>query len=297
MGTFSATHSVTYTSGSSPAPQGPFPTQALTDGDADTTFEIGDTVTAFGDSYTYEGTVNIDGQDWPVFTYDPIPTFSVVFMDQAPIAPPATYTANAATFNGACFAPGTMIGTPGGDKPVEALRIGDEISNAQGGVVSVRWIGVVSKPTAIAGLAMQAVRIEADAFGDNVPSADLIVTADHGMILDGLVINASALVNGSTIAFIPLSELPNRLTYYHVETENHDVILANGAPAETFIDYVGREAFDNHAEYLDLYGCERIISEMTRPRVSSARMLPEAIRTRLGTALYGGAAADVAAVA
>tara|TARA_A100001391_G_scaffold145193_1_gene102781 strand:+ start:513 stop:761 length:249 start_codon:yes stop_codon:yes gene_type:complete len=75
------------------------------------------------------------------------------------------------------------------------------------------------------------------------------------------------------------------MTVYRVKTENHEMILANGVPAESFIDYVGRAAFDNHAEYLDLYGCEQLIPEMPAPRISTARLLPEAIRARLGIAM------------
>ena len=114
------------------------------------------------------------------------------------------------------------------------------------------------------------------------------------MIVDGLVINASTLVNGTTIDWVPLAELPDSFTVYHVETENHDVILANGAPVETFIDYVGRRAFDNHAEYLDLYGSERIIPEMAQPRISTARLLPDALKARLG--IFGGTTAETAPV-
>ena len=102
------------------------------------------------------------------------------------------------------------------------------------------------------------------------------------MIVDGLVINASALVNDGSIDWVPVDELPDRVTYYHVETEDHDVILANGAPAETFIDIPGRVGFDNYQEYLDLYGAERIIPEMDRPRIASRRMVPDAIKARLG---------------
>jgi len=181
-----------------------------------------------------------------------------------------------------CFAAGTGISTPDGDRPVESLSIGDVIYNAQGDAVPVRWIGQQTVFPVFAGPRSAPVRILAGALGSGLPHTDLTVTADHGMIVEGLVINAGALVNGDSIAFVPLAELPESVTYYHVETENHDVILANGAPAETFIDYVGRRVFDNHAEYVALYGCERIIPEMTRPRISTARLLPEAIRARLG---------------
>ena len=98
---------------------------------------------------------------------------------------------------------------------------------------------------------MQPVRIRAGALGNGLPHSDLTVTADHGMVIDGLIINASALINGTTIDWVPMDELPDRVTYYHVETEDHDVILANGAPAETFVDAVTRSHFDNHQEYLE----------------------------------------------
>ena len=109
---------------------------------------------------------------------------------------------------------------------------------------------------------------------------DLTVTGDHGMVIDGLVINASALVNGQTIDWVPMTGLSEIVTVYHVETEDHDVILANGAPAETFVDYADRRSFENYDEYLALYGAERIIREMPRPRSSSARMVPSTIRNR-----------------
>lgn len=91
-------------------------------------------------------------------------------------------------------------------------------------------------------------------------------------------------MNGTSIDWVPIDELPNQVTYYHIETEYHDVILANGAPAETFVDVVGRMHFANYQEYLDLFGAERIIPEMTCPRISSRRLLPNAIKARLGIA-------------
>ncbi|HEV7457177.1 MAG TPA: hypothetical protein VGN96_10400, partial [Roseococcus sp.] len=66
-----------------------------------------------------------------------------------------------------------------------------------------------------------------------------------------------------------------------------EVVLANGAPAETFVDYVTRRHFDNYQEYLDLYGAERLIGEMPRPRVSAQRMLPDRLRARLGLPSFG----------
>ncbi|MEM1389391.1 MAG: Hint domain-containing protein, partial [Pseudomonadota bacterium] len=106
-------------------------------------------------------------------------------------------------------------------------------------------------------------------------------TGDHGLIVDGYVVNASAMVNGSTIHSVPLSDLPAEFSWWHIETEAHEVILAEGAAAETFIDAAGRAAFDNHDAYLDRFGTERLIPEMRLPRITASRLLPESIRARL----------------
>ena len=70
-------------------------------------------------------------------------------------------------------------------------------------------------------------------------------------------------------------------TVYHVETENHEIILANGAPAETFIDNAGRRAFDNYAEFEALYGEVPEMQELPYPRAMSARQVPDRIRATL----------------
>jgi len=154
-----------------------------------------------------------------------------------------------------CFAAGTLISTPTGKTAVEALEIGDLVTTVDGNAVSVKWIGrqTVSRLFTPADR-FAPVRVTAGALGDGLPHSDLVLTAEHALILDGYAINAGALVNGTTIRIEPHDSLPDRVTYYHVETEGHEVILANGAPAETFVDYVSRRAFDNHAEFVDLSG-------------------------------------------
>jgi hypothetical protein len=235
----------------------------------------------------------VDGVAWPAFRYDVATGFNdfvTVYMDQEPVSVPPTYSPNAgATFNDACFAPGTLIATATGTAQVEDLSIGDQILTEDGRSVAVKWIGLTSAVLAVTGAKAQPVRIRANAFGGGLPNADLTITADHGMVLDGFVINASALINGTTIDWVPLSDLPDRVTYYHIETEAHDVILANGAAAETFIDVAGRAGFDNYAEYLALYDVERIIPEMRTHRITTQRLLPDAIKARLAGSAAGTA--------
>ncbi|WP_083235991.1 Hint domain-containing protein [Halomonas caseinilytica] len=186
----------------------------------------------------------------------------------------STYTHN-------CFAAGTMIATPDGEVPVETLSIGDLVMTASGEAVPVKWIGRQSVHRLFsAGYAP--VRIKEGALADGQPNRDLVLTANHGVIIDGLVINAGALVNHDTIDYLPWGEMPEAITYYHIETETHEVVIANGTEAETYIDYVDRQAFDNYDEYVALYGLEQRIVEMPRHRISSRRLIPSYLRQRLG---------------
>lgn len=181
-----------------------------------------------------------------------------------------------------CFLEGTMIAAPDGAVPVETLAIGQPILTADGRTVPVKWIGRQSFSTSF-GLAerLAPVRVTAGALGRGLPERDLVLTADHALLLDGVLINAGVLVNGATIDYVPRRALGDGYTIYHIETENHDVILAEGTPAETYIDYVARRAFDNYAEYVALYGEDRTIPEMSYPRISSARLLPKPLQRRL----------------
>ncbi|WP_300441236.1 Hint domain-containing protein [uncultured Mameliella sp.] len=190
-----------------------------------------------------------------------------------------------------CFVSGTMIDTEDGPVQVESLWIGDRLWTASGGVARVHWIG--RQRLVVPRRGRRLVCIRAGALGSGLPLSDLTVTVDHGLVIDGLVINASALVNGTTIDFVPAPELPESLTVYHVETEAHEVIQANGAPSETYINYRDRRRFDNFDAYLRLYRVERIIPEMPRPRISSARHLPAHIASRLGIQRRAGFAEDL----
>jgi hypothetical protein len=186
-----------------------------------------------------------------------------------------------------CFAAGTRIATPKGERTVEALVIGDPILTADGRTVPVKWIGrqtvhkLFTPPERFA-----PVRVAAGALGDGLPRRDLVLTADHALLVGGILANASALVNAATITRVAGAELPDRVTYYHVETEAHEMILAEGAPAETFVDHQSRRLFDNYAEYVALYGEERrSIPESDLPRVTSPRQLPAALKSRLAPAM------------
>jgi hypothetical protein len=176
----------------------------------------------------------------------------------------------------ACFAAGTRIQTPRGKIAVEKLKIGDKVVTAGGDSIPVRWIGVSTVASGGDPLRVMPVRIRAGALGEKIPERDLLLSPDHALFLGGILVQAGALVNGSSIT--REMKMPRGFIYYHVEVANHELILAEGAAAETFVDNLGRIAFDNWAEHIALYGGETEIAEMRYPRAKSARQLPAALR-------------------
>ncbi len=250
----------------------------------DTTFETGDTWTdpSLGFQYTYAGTAVVDGQTWPVFGFVGYPTLFSIFMDVAPVSVPATLSLNSGATFTTCFLGGSLIQTPDGEVAVEELATGMTIRSSDGKNVSIKWIGRQTVLTAFGPAErLMPVRFAAGALGDGLPHSDLTVTADHGMLVEGVICHASALVNGTTITRVPLSEMGESYTVYHIETEEHEIILANGAPAETFIDNVSRKVFDNYAEFEALYGDVPEMEELPYPRAMSARQVRKEVRWKL----------------
>ena len=179
-----------------------------------------------------------------------------------------------------CFMPGTLIEAPDGWRAVETLRTGDLVSTVGGRAMRVRWIGrqTVSR---IFGDPMRVlpIRIKRSALGENLPKRDLLVSPDHALLINDVLVQAGALVNGTSI--VRETNVPPTYTYYHVELDDHSLILAEGVPAETFVDNIDRLAFDNWHEYEALYPNGKTIVEMQYPRAKSFRQVPAAIRDSL----------------
>ena len=257
-----------------------------------TTFEVNETVSlTFGNGVTvnngtYLGTVTVDGATYPVVHWNTF--WYAVGLDRSAPGVPETLAANdidASTFT-VCFFPGTLIATPYGERKVEELVSGDPVLAGDSRVVPVKWIGRQTVST-IFGPAerLMPVRFAAGSLGEGkplLPHSDLTVTADHAMLVDGVLCEAGTLVNETTINRVPLSEFGDSYTVYHVETEAHEIVLANGAPSETFVDNVSRRAFDNFAEFELLHGDPPEMNELPYPRASNARHLPARIKNRLG---------------
>jgi hypothetical protein len=179
-----------------------------------------------------------------------------------------------------CFCAGAMVATPGGEAAVETLKSGDLVTTLDGRAVPISWIGrrTVQKRFSDP-LRVAPVRVRAGALGENLPARDLLLSADHALFVGGILIQAGALINGASI--LRETELPESFVYYHVETEDHALILVESAPAETFVDNVSRKSFDNWLDHPALVANGRIVPELPLPRVKSRRQVPASIRAAL----------------
>jgi Hint domain len=142
-----------------------------------------------------------------------------------------------------CFLAGTMIATPRGDVPVEALAVGYIVRTWSGAERPITWIGrgTVMVPRGRRS-ASHPVTVRAGALSDGVPSRDLHVTKGHSLYLDDVLIPVEFLVNHRSIVW---NDAANEVTIYHIELDAHDILVANGAPAESYRDDGNRWLFQN----------------------------------------------------
>jgi autotransporter passenger strand-loop-strand repeat protein len=145
----------------------------------------------------------------------------------------------------ACFAAGTHIATEQGEVPIQKIRRGDRVCSAAGGAVEVIWVGSrrihckrYPRPQDAS-----PVRIERDAFHGDRPHRPLFLSPDHALFLNGVLIPVRYLLNGASIAQVAVDEID----YFHIELADHGVILAEGLPAESYLDTGNRLAFRDAA--------------------------------------------------
>ena len=155
------------------------------------------------------------------------------------------------TVTATCYAAGTRILTPGGEIAIERLRAGDLVQTVSGRTQPIDWIGhrrvdFRRHPNRHRVLP---VRIAAHAFGPNQPRRELLLSPDHAVFVEDVLIPIRHLINGTTVAQIER----RAITYYHIELPRHDVLLANGMPAESYLEAGARDAFANGGGFIQLH--------------------------------------------
>jgi hypothetical protein len=141
-----------------------------------------------------------------------------------------------------CFCRGTLILTDRGEVPVEELAVGDRVRVLSGGCKPIVWIGFGRDLLTRANRLARPIVVRAGALADQLPRRDLYLTHGHALYLEGVLIPVEQLVNHHSIAW---DETARVVEYYHIELEAHDVLFAEGAPAESYYDSGNRAAFQN----------------------------------------------------
>jgi hypothetical protein len=142
-----------------------------------------------------------------------------------------------------CYCRGSLILTDKDEVAIERLKIGDIVVTASGERKPIKWIGwrdinCASHPCPEN---VWPVRVTAGAVAPGLPVRDLLVSPGHSLFLDGVLVPAALLVNGTTI----VQERVPSVSYWHVELDRHDLLVAAGLAAESYLDCRNRNSFTN----------------------------------------------------
>jgi hypothetical protein len=211
--------------------------------------------------------------------------YSVEILDATPL-PKNTYVAQV-SFDPSihdlvivCFAAGTMIHTENGDVAVQDLRKGDMVWTRDNGFQALRWAGAshLNASDLAAKPKLLPIRIKAGALGANMPTADLVVSPQHRVLVRSAIAQR---MFGAMEVLVPakhLTELPGvdvdadvtSISYHHLMFDAHEVVMSNGAASESL--YPGPQA-------LRALGAEALAEiEAIFPGILSAQTEPATAR-------------------
>ena len=219
---------------------------------------FGEFITVGGERYVF----NADDPDGTL----PTGNWNIRVTDLDPSNPP-------------CFVAGTMILMPEGERPVEELRRGDEVVTASMETRRIIWVGGRKLPAFSfkRNPEIRPIRIAAGAIGND---RDLIVSPQHRILVTGthaevffgvpeVLVPAKGLLNGDRVHFC---DTESGIAYYHILLEAHDVLWANGVPAESL--YLGDQMSDAFIREMSLLIPDldelRQVQQMARPALSVA---------------------------
>lgn len=134
-----------------------------------------------------------------------------------------------------CFVRGTLIDTPDGPQPVEALQVGDLVTTLADGPQPIRWCA--GRSFAAQG-ARAPVVFSAGVIGNRrrfaVSPQHRILVSDWRAQLwcgaDHVLVPAKAFVNGTTVQQVT----GGQVSYHHIMFDTHQIVTAEGVQSESF---------------------------------------------------------------
>ena len=168
-----------------------------------------------------------------------------------------------------CFTAGTLILTPRGNVPIEALRPGDMVYTRDNGPQPLMWFGrtVVDHAALLRDPRLRPIRLSAGAWG---LERDLLVSRQHGILVGDELVRAAFLLDRPGIR---VANGKCRVTYIHLLFERHQIVFAGGLASESF------------------YPCPHALATLNGPAFTELRSLfPQAAQIAdraAAVALYG----------
>ncbi|MFW7266980.1 Hint domain-containing protein [Gluconacetobacter sp. Hr-1-5] len=196
-----------------------------------------------------------------------------------------TYSAGN-TYIGICFLADSMISTPTGPVAVQDLESGNDVTVYVDGEALSRkviWAGkthATVNPDRPDDQAGWPVRILKDAISEGVPCKDLLITAEHCLFFDGKFVPARMLINGRSIFY---DKSFTAYEYYHIETEDHSVIMADGVLTESYLDTGNRRTFRKQGHVTRIGGHAKTWSTDAAAPLGVDRAFVEPLFRRLET--------------
>lgn len=149
-----------------------------------------------------------------------------------------------------CFVAGTLITTPLGLRMVQTIAAGDLVETLDSGDRPVRWVGIrrLCSSDLVAAPSLRPIRIAQGALGSGLPTADLLVSPQHRVLIRSRIARRMFDAEEVLVAARQLLSLPGitqdttaqSVIYVHLLFDRHELILANGAAAESL--FTGPEA-------------------------------------------------------
>jgi hypothetical protein len=181
-----------------------------------------------------------------------------------------------------CFLKDTLISTPIGKKNIQDLKLNDEILTHDQRSVKIKWIGKQVINPVFAKLNQELpIKISAHAIDINVPERDLFLSPNHAVLIEGIMMCAKSLVNGNTI--YQVSGMKDDIEYYHIMTENHEIIISEGVPSETLHlnGEIKLDDFVNSHELKKAFPTGIFMERINLPFILYPRQVPQFIKNKL----------------
>lgn len=148
------------------------------------------------------------------------------------------------------IAAGANVRTPCGDRRIEMVRPGDMIVTRTRGLLPVRmvWKRSVTQDQIRNDPDLAPIRFRPRALGPMMPAREILVAPGHHVLVPGFRLfgepdDASVLVQAREIAGVSdsvyVDRAQERVEYYHMVFDSHQVFTVNGMPVESFLPDAG----------------------------------------------------------